>query len=129
MNKKDKILIVDDKLENLVALEKILSSFDVEIIRALSGNEALAKTIDHNFALALIDVKMPDMDGYETVKLLRQVNHTMYLPVIFISAIYSENHFLIEGIEAGAIDFITKPIIPRILAGKVKLFLICTIKK
>jgi two-component system, sensor histidine kinase len=123
MNRKNKILIVDDKLENLIALEKILSSFDVEFERALSGNEALVKTIDHNFALALIDVQMPDMDGYETVKLLRQVNHTMYLPVIFISAIYSENHFLIEGIEAGAIDFITKPIIPRILAGKVKLFL------
>ena len=123
MESKPKILLTDDKIENIIALEKLLSPFNVEIIRALSGNEALAKTLEHEFALALIDVQMPGMDGYKTVRLLRQVNVTRYLPVIFVSAIYSESQYLIEGIEAGAVDFITKPIIPRILQGKVKIFL------
>ena len=118
-----KILIVDDRPENLVALEKLLEDFDIKIVKAFSGNEALTKTLEHEFALALIDVQMPDMDGYETVKLMRQVDHTRFLPVIFLSAIYSENHYLIQGIEAGAVDFITKPIQPRILLGKVRILL------
>ena len=118
-----KILIVDDKPENLVPLAKLLEDFDAEIIKATSGNEALAKCIDNEFALALIDVQMPDMDGYETVRIMRQVERTRFLPVIFISAIYSEDQYLIQGVEAGAVDFITKPIKPRILIGKVKIFL------
>lgn len=118
-----KILIVDDKPENLVALETILKDFDVRVIKANSGNEALAKTIDYDFALALIDVQMPEMDGFETVKLMRQVEKTKFLPVIFLSAIYSEDHFLIQGIETGAVDFIIKPFNTRILQGKVKVFL------
>ena len=118
-----KILIADDRPENLVALEKLLEKCNIEIIKAFSGSEALAKTLEHEFAMALIDVQMPDMDGYETVKLMRQVDHTRFLPVIFLSAIYSENHYLVQGIEAGAVDFITKPIQPRILLGKVKIFL------
>ena len=118
-----KILIADDRPENLVALEKLLEGCNVQIVKAFSGSEALAKTLEHEFAMALIDVQMPDMDGYETVKLMRQVDHTRFLPVIFLSAIYSENHYLIQGIEAGAVDFITKPIQPRMLLGKVKIFL------
>ena len=123
MDSKPKILLADDKIENIIALEKLLAPFNIETVRASSGNEALSKTCEHEFALALIDVQMPEMDGYETVRLLRQVKLTKYLPVIFISAIYSESQYLIEGIEAGAVDFITKPIIPRILLGKVKIFL------
>jgi signal transduction histidine kinase len=118
-----KILIVDDKPENLYALEKILVAFNIEIFKALSGNEALTLALEHEFALALIDVQMPDMDGYETVKLMRNVEQTRYLPIIFISAIYSENQYFILGIEAGAVDFITKPIQSPILQGKVKIFL------
>jgi signal transduction histidine kinase len=118
-----KILIVDDKQDNLVTLELILRHFDAEIILARSGQEALEKTLEHEFALALIDVQMPEMDGFEMVKLLRQVEKTKYLPVIFISAIYSEDQYLIQGIEAGAVDFIIKPLNPRILIGKVKVFL------
>ena len=117
------ILIVDDKPENLKALEKLIHGFEVTIIKAFSGNQALALILEHDFALALIDVQMPDMDGYEVVKLIRNVEKTRFLPVIFLSAIYSENHYLIQGIEAGAVDFITKPIQPRILIGKVKVFL------
>lgn len=118
-----KILIVDDKAENLVALELLLKAPDIEIIKAKSGNEALEKTIEHDFALALIDVQMPEMDGFETVKLMRHVEKTKFLPVIFLSAIYSEEHYHIMGLEAGAVDFISKPFKKKILLGKTKVFL------
>ena len=123
MNAKPKILIVDDRLENLISLEKVLQDFDVEFVRALSGNEALKQTLHHDFALAIIDVQMPDMDGYETVELLRMYDKTKYLPVIFVSAIYSDEFYVVKGIESGAVDFISKPIKPEILQGKVKVFL------
>lgn len=119
---KPKILIVDDKVENLVALEKLLGNFDVEFVRALSGNEALVNTFLHEFALALVDVQMPDMDGYETVEMMRQEERTMYLPVIFVSAIYKDDFYVIKGMETGAVDFISKPIIPEIIRGKVRVF-------
>lgn len=120
---KPKVLIVDDKHENLVVIESILQDMDIELVRALSGNEAITHSLEHEFALILIDVQMPEMDGYETIELMRQENKNKYTPVIFISAIYSENHYLIKGIETGAVDFMTKPIIPEILYGKVKVFI------
>jgi len=119
-----KILIVDDKIENLVALEKTLSDMDATFVRALSGNEALTKILEHDFALALIDVQMPEMDGYETVEILRQdENKSGKLPVIFVSAICREESYRIKGIESGAVDFIAKPVVPTILRGKVRVFL------
>ena len=110
-------------MENLVALETLLGSLDVEFIRAHSGNDALEKTLDHDFAIALVDVQMPGLDGFETVRLMRDVKRTQNLPVIFVSAIYSEDYYKIKGVESGAIDFITKPIVKEILLGKVKIFL------
>jgi len=118
-----KILLVDDKVENLIALEKVLGALDVEFVRAASGNEALAAILEHDFALVLMDVQMPDMDGFETVELMRQDRNAAYLPVIFVSAIYKEEYHQIRGIETGAVDFITKPIVPQILLGKVRVFL------
>ncbi len=123
MNEKPKILIVDDRPDNLIALENILCDLDAELIRAVSGNEALEKVLEHDFSLMLIDVQMPEMDGYETVELMRQDEKTKLLPIIFVSAIYSEQQHLIKGIETGAVDFITKPIIPEVLQGKVRIFL------
>lgn len=123
MSNLPKILIVDDKVENLIALERLLSVFKVETIRALSGNEALQQTLNHRFALALVDVQMPEMDGYETVNFMRSSQETRYLPIIFVSAIYREDFHVVKGIESGAVDFITKPINPEILRGKVKVFL------
>ena len=102
---KSKILLVDDKIENLISLETILEDFDLEFIRALSGNEALTLTLRHEFALALIDVRMPVMNGFETVQLLRQSKHTLYLPVIFVSAEYTDEYHKIKGVESGAVDF------------------------
>ncbi|MDO9512247.1 MAG: response regulator [Bacteroidales bacterium] len=123
VTQRPKILIVDDKIENLISLETVLDCFDVEFVRALSGNEALAKAINNDFAIAIIDIQMPDMDGYETVSLMRQISRTKYVPVIFVSAIYKEDFHIIKGIETGAVDFISKPIEPRVLRGKVSVFL------
>ncbi|MFA5417496.1 MAG: response regulator [Bacteroidales bacterium] len=123
MDIKPKILIVDDKFENLIALETVLRDANVEFIRALSGNEALAATLKHEFALAIVDVQMPDMDGYETVELIHNDPNITYFPVIFVSAIYNDERYVIKGIETGAVDFISKPIIPKVLKGKVKVFL------
>ncbi len=123
MKVKPKILIVDDKVENLVALEKTLADLNVDFVRATSGNDALAETLEQEFALALVDVQMPGMDGFETVELMRQDKKTRHIPIIFISAIYTEEYHKIKGIETGAIDFITKPINTKIVQGKVRIFL------
>lgn len=123
MSAKPQLLIVDDKVENLISLETLLEGFDVEFVRALSGNEAIAKVLNHDFALAIIDIQMPGMDGYETVTLIRQTAKGKFLPVIFVSAIFKEDFHVVRGIETGAVDFISKPIDGRILRGKVKVFL------
>lgn len=120
---KPKILIVDDLVENLISLEMILNQFDVSVVRATSGMEALRKTLNDDFAMAILDVQMPGMDGYETLSLMRKRKKTKYLPVIFVSAIHQSDLHIIKGIETGAIDFIPKPIIPEILLGKVRIFL------
>jgi len=123
MEEKPKILIVDDKLENLIALEFVLKEFDIEFIRALSGNQALALTLKHEFALGIIDIQMPEMDGYETVRLIHNEPNISYFSVIFVSAIHKDEFNVIKGIESGAVDFISKPIVPQVLQGKVKVFL------
>ncbi len=120
---KPKILIVDDRIENLISLEAVLSGFDVTLVRALSGMEALRETLKEDFALAILDVQMPEMDGYETLSLMRKREKTKHLPVIFVSAIHQSDLHIIKGIETGAVDFIPKPIIPEILVGKVAVFL------
>ncbi len=116
---KPKILLVDDKLENIIALEETLANLEVEYIRALSGKEALRQVLKHDFALLIIDVQMPELNGYQTVELLRQSSEHKHLPVIFVSAIYSDDYYKIKGFEVGAIDFIAKPFAPEILRGKV----------
>ena len=120
---KPQILIVDDLPENLISLESILEDFDIRIVRAMSGTEALKLTMKEEFALVILDVQMPEMNGYETLELMRQRKKTRYLPVIFVSAIHQSDLHIIKGIETGAVDFIPKPVIPDILRGKVKIFL------
>ena len=123
MQGRPKILIVDDKLPNLIALETVLKNSGVEFIRALSGNDALALTLKYEFALGIIDIQMPDMDGYETVEFIQNDPNIAYFPVIFVSAIHKDEFYVVKGIETGAVDFISKPIVPSILRGKVKVFL------
>lgn len=118
-----KILIVDDHLENLISLEAILEDFEIDLVRAYSGEEALKHSLKEDYALVILDVQMPGMNGYETLEMMRQRKKTKYLPVIFVSAIHQSDLNIIKGIETGAVDFIPKPIIPDILKGKVQVFL------
>lgn len=118
-----KILIVDDKPQNLYTLAQLLGKLDVEVIEAASGFEALDLTLGYSFCLAIVDVQMPEMDGYELVELLRSNEGTATLPVIFVSAIFSDEYHHRRGYEAGAVDFLSKPFSPDILLSKVKIFL------
>jgi signal transduction histidine kinase/CheY-like chemotaxis protein len=118
-----KILIVDDKLQNLYALEKLLRQLRTEVIQATSGSEALGLALEHDFCLAIVDVQMPEIDGYEFVELLRGNPSTASLPVIFISAIYSGEYHHRKGYDTGAVDFLSKPFVPEILLSKIQVFL------
>jgi DNA-binding response OmpR family regulator len=118
-----KVLIVDDKPENLYTLEKLLENLDVAVHQAASGFEAVELTVKHDFAVAIVDVQMPEMDGYELVEFLRHKHNTKTLPVIFVSAIFSDEYHHRKGYEAGAVDFMSKPFNPDILLSKVKVFL------
>jgi len=120
---KPKILIVDDLVENLIALEKLLEDLDIEFVRAMSGNEGLIQSLKHIYALAIVDVQMPGMDGFEMVSIMHESRKTSYIPVIFVSAIYRKTDHIVRGIESGAIDFISKPINDDVLRGKVKIFI------
>jgi len=121
--RKQKILIVDDIDANLISLEKVLLDLQAIIIRARSGNEALIAILNHDFAMAIVDVQMPEMDGYELVELIRSEGRTKDLPVIFLSAVYSDEYHVFKGYESGAVDFVTKPYNPYYLLSKVKVFL------
>ena len=123
MSEKQKILIVDDKTENLIALEKVLKEIEVDVVKATCGNEALKATLNHDLALAILDIQMPEMDGYELAEYLRSEGKTKNLPMIFLSAVYSDEYHVFKGYEAGAVDFITKPYNPYYLISKVKIFL------
>ena len=120
---KPRILIVDDHYVNILTTKKLLSGFDIEILTAESGQEALEKAADTELALVILDVQMPEMDGFETMKALRKATTSNYLPIIFVSAIYKDEQYILKGIEQGAVDFISKPVEPEILRGKVSVFL------
>lgn len=123
MENSQKILIVDDRADDLFALEKVLGETGAEIVKAENGNEALSAALNHDFALAILDVQMPGMDGYKLAELLRNEERTNGLPIIFLSAVYSDAYHVFRGCEAGAVDFITKPYDPKVLISKVKVFL------
>lgn len=123
LNKHPKILMVDDKPANLLALRRLLQDLPVDLYEASNGNEALRLTLHHDFALALLDIQMPEMDGYELAELLRQEEKTAHMPFIFISAIYTEHINIFHGYEKGAFSYIVKPFEPEILLNKVQLFI------
>jgi two-component system cell cycle response regulator len=117
------ILIVDDIEENLVALEAILESPDLNIVKASSGNEALSLMFDYNFALVLMDVQMPEMDGYETAEIMRNNKQLKQTPILFVTAINKQEQHIFKGYEKGAVDYLFKPLDPQILKCKVNVFL------
>ncbi|MCG8614641.1 MAG: diguanylate cyclase [Desulfobacterales bacterium] len=121
--KKPSILIVDDRPENLLTLEQVLESPDLDVIRAESGHEALEKTLDYEFALILLDVQMPVMDGYETATLLRGNKRTKNIPIIFVTAANKEEAHVFRGYGSGAVDYLFKPLAADVLTSKVKIFL------
>ena len=123
MNAKPKILTVDDRPQNLYLLQRVLSQLNVDILQAASGAEALGLALENDFCVAIVDVQMPEMDGYELVELMRGNERTATLPVIFVSAIYSDEYHHRKAYDAGAVDFMSKPFIPEILISKVKVFI------
>jgi len=117
------VLIVDDREENLIALEALLERPDIRIIKAESGNRALGLMLEFNFALVLLDVQMPEMDGFEVAELMRRKDKTKEIPILFITAISKEDRYVFKGYEKGAVDYLFKPIDPEILRSKVNIFL------
>ena len=117
------ILLVDDREDNLDALEAILKDFGQNLVRARSGQEALRLLLDKDFAVILLDVRMPDMDGFETAELIRKRQRSRHTPIIFITAADATPEQLARGYSAGAVDFIFKPYMPEVLKAKVRIFL------
>lgn len=116
------ILIVDDKKENIYSLKTLLKSKNFEVDTALSGEEALRKVLKTNYALIILDVQMPRMDGFEVAETLAGYSRTKDIPVIFLSANSTDKQFITKGYDSGGIDYITKPVDPEILLLKVRTF-------
>ncbi len=116
------ILLVDDRKENLDVLELILQELGRPIVRAGSGPDALRKLLERDFAVVLLDVRMPEMDGYETAALIRGRQRSRHTPIIFLTAFDTDREELRRAYSIGAADFIFKPIVPEILRSKVSVF-------
>src|ERR1700683_771356 len=121
VERKIKILLVDDTPENLVALEAALSGLGEQLVLAKSGKEALRYLLDDDFAAILLDVRMPEMDGFETAELIRSRPRSKQIPILFLTGYRDEEH-LFRGYDLGAVDFLFKPIVPEVLRSKVAVF-------
>jgi signal transduction histidine kinase len=117
-----KCLLVDDLEENLLALSALLRAPGVEILQARSGREALELLLQHDVAVALVDVQMPEMDGFELAELMRGSERTRSVPIIFVTAGARDQQRMFQGYELGAVDFLFKPIEPHALESKVRVF-------
>ena len=122
-NEQANILIVDDIPENLQPVERLLAGPNLNIIRADSGRKAIALTKEYDFALILMDVRMPDMDGFETAAQIHKNPDTMDIPIIFVTGIGKEQKDIYKGYQSGAVDYLFKPFNPHILKSKVNVFL------
>lgn len=120
---KAKILLVDDRPENLFALEKIVQGKDRELYKASSGDEALKLNLEHDFALILSDVQMPGMDGFEMLEILRMDEKAQLIPVIFLTALSKEDKYIRRGYDEGAVDYLFKPLDSQIVRSKVDVFI------
>ncbi len=123
IKEKFNILIVDDREENLLTLESILENPELNIIKARSGNEALGLMLEYDFAMVLLDVQMPEMDGFETAELMRSNERTRNIPIIFVTAISKQRQHVFKGYEAGAVDYLYKPLDLEILQSKIKAYI------
>lgn len=121
-NEKTKLLLVDDIPANLVALEALIERDDAEIYKANSGVEALEMLLHHEFALAILDVHMPGMDGFELAELMRCTERTKQVPIVFVSAGGKDLNYAFKGYESGAVDFLPKPLDTQAVRTKVNVF-------
>ncbi len=117
-----KLLIVDDKPENLQALNAIIRRDDRQVFQAASGEQALTLLLEHDFALAILDVQMPGMDGFELAELMRGTEKTRRIPIFFVSAAGRELNYAFKGYESGAVDFLHKPLDINAVQSKVNVF-------
>src|SRR5262245_7855634 len=115
------ILVVDDLPEKLLVLESCLAELGVNLVTARSGEEALRRVLEHEFAVILLDVNMPGMDGFETAGFIRRRKKSAHTPIIFVTAFADEMH-LAQGYSLGAVDYIFSPVFPEALRTKVKVF-------
>ena len=117
-----RVLLVDDRADNLLALRSVLEPLDLDLVEAASGEEALRHLLAGEFALIILDVQMPVLDGFETARLIRGRERTRYVPIIFLTAISGEPEHYLRGYESGAVDYVYKPFEPEILRAKVSVF-------
>ena len=117
-----KVLIVDDLPENLLALRSLIQSEDRTVFQASSADEALSLLLENEFALAILDVKMPGMNGFELAELMRGTEKTKHIPIIFVSAVGRDMDYAFRGYESGAVDFLHKPLSPFEVRSKVSMF-------
>src|SRR5256714_10631654 len=117
-----KILLVDDEPKSLFALQELLSTLGENLMIAQSGEEALRLALKNDFAVILLDVRMPGMDGFETAKLIRGRERSRLTPIIFLTAAADEMTSMFRGYEVGAVDYLQKPVVPEILKAKVSVF-------
>lgn len=118
-----KCLIVDDLDQNIVVLTSLLQGLEVDLLLANSGKEALELLLKHEFALSLLDVQMPGMNGFELAEIMRSTEKTKGIPIIFVTAADADFQRIFKGYDAGAVDFLQKPLHSKIVIGKVKVFL------
>jgi response regulator RpfG family c-di-GMP phosphodiesterase len=117
------ILIVDDREENIVALEALLQRDDIQLFTTTSPNEALKLAWDNQISIALVDVQMPEMDGFELVEMLKSNPRTRDILVLFVTAISKETKYAVKGLGAGAVDYLFKPLDPYVTSAKVDSFI------
>jgi two-component system, sensor histidine kinase and response regulator len=117
-----KILLVDDQPENLLSAEAVLESLGQQIIKAQSGRQALRYLLQHDFAVILLDIMMPGMDGLETANLIRQRERSRHTPIIFLTALGRSEEHMRAGYDLGAVDYLVKPFVPEFLRSKVSVF-------
>jgi serine phosphatase RsbU (regulator of sigma subunit) len=117
-----KVLIVDDNPRNLLALEVTLNDLPLNLVQASSGPEALRRLLEEDFALILMDVRMPEMDGFEAAELIRQRERSQHTPIIFLTAYAHDDVQVFKGYSLGAVDYLSKPIVPQVLRSKVSVF-------
>jgi len=117
------ILLVDDMEDNLVALEAVLGSLNEPLVRARSGEEAMKALLRQRFAVVLLDIRMPGMDGFETAANIKRLDQTKDVPIIFLTGTDSDAGYAFRGYATGAADYLTKPFDPWVLRAKVTVFL------